>query len=209
MPMLLEETTGGAAPPPRQGHRPWTRYWNLQSKKPNNVPMTLGEYDCRHTGTAAFYAASRMLCIRENRKRRHTEKIFSPVPFFCFACARGKLAAFPRRFVRKSVRLPSQYVRKQVSRGGTPLALGTGAAEAPASSVPGASFSPRFMRKKIFFVAPISSHTGSRGKAPGAGCGAAEALRKSPEDGILWCGGTGAAEAPAPFPPWFFHRNMI
>ena len=34
---------GGSAPPPRQGHCPWTRYRTLQSGKPNSVPMLLGE----------------------------------------------------------------------------------------------------------------------------------------------------------------------
>jgi len=67
----------------------------MQSKKPNSVPMLLKakskthhkqlpsipwkRNDCRHTGTAAFYAASRMLCIRENeKKRREGENLFSP-----------------------------------------------------------------------------------------------------------------------------------
>jgi len=61
------------------------------------------------------------------------------------------------------------------------------------------SVSSSNMRKNHLSRIQQPSHTGSRGNAPGAGCGAAEALRRV-QGQCPWRGGAGAAEAPAKDP---------
>jgi len=148
----LVGTMGGSAPPPRQGQRPWTRYWNLQSKKPNNVPMAL-VYQAK-----AFAIRSpeeellwrRVQGLRKPlprpfpalrvEKRLFTKPALSQSgvqrrnsPGAGYRGCGSPCLVRSRRFVRKSACLPSQRFRNPESRGGTPLVRGTGAAEAPAS----------------------------------------------------------------------------
>jgi len=56
------------------------------------VPVPLEDTMIIH-GHGGEYAASRMLCIRENMKKGGRESLLSPPPFSCFRCARE--IAFP------------------------------------------------------------------------------------------------------------------
>ena len=153
--MLLGETLGGSAPPPRQGQRPWTRYRTLQSPKNKQradgawngkriAPQTASSYPMEKERLSAHGHGGRMPpdgCFASGKtKKRAKEKAhaFSLAIFYVFIVPVENSQRFPsgssfpmfRAEDSDSIRI--SFHRIQVSRGGTPLAQGTGAAEAPA-----------------------------------------------------------------------------